>query len=345
MANCKILGCPHVENVEESWMSELLFKPGEPRLRLLQWLLARFDQHLEEILDSHQAVVSSLTDSRVGKLLFCANLLGLCREDDVDLITGASPKSKQLQFYEDITDMLLVVEDLDTIFLQSVSSTPERITTRPGTIVDAVSDACGYLDLLCRQEDLGELFKEKIHLYPPDIEKQLEIDDHDSKRSKIPDTADITSLADQIETELKKQKKLLEKLKSESSTEHDPQTVNKVSKTLSLTMSTLTQMIEGFNHCYETEMKQWSGREKPILSELGPVFKRVDILVQKLLQILTSLEKLKMSHLQITHVQTSDMENYTVPLGKLAFNSLQECVGVLDEAVKRKSDMLNDSEF
>jgi hypothetical protein len=35
---------------------------------------------------------------------------------------------------------------------------------------------------------------------------------------------------------------------------------------MSLTMSTLSQMVEGFVHCYETEMKQWSGREKPLLS-------------------------------------------------------------------------------
>ena len=35
---------------------------------------------------------------------------------------------------------------------------------------------------------------------------------------------------------------------------------------MSLTMSTLSQMVEGFTHCYETEMKPWSGREKPQLS-------------------------------------------------------------------------------
>ena len=35
------LGCPYLGGVEDSWIEELLFKPGEPRLRLLQWSLAK----------------------------------------------------------------------------------------------------------------------------------------------------------------------------------------------------------------------------------------------------------------------------------------------------------------
>ena len=53
---------------------------------------------------------------------------------------------------------------------------------RPKTFGEAVFDACEYIDLLCRQEDLGELFKEKIHLFPPDIEKEFGTKDHENKR-------------------------------------------------------------------------------------------------------------------------------------------------------------------
>ena len=55
--------------------------------------------------------------------------------------------------------------------------------TRPKTLDNAVTCACEYLDLLCRKEDLGELFKEKIHLYPPDIEKEFGTKDYGNKRS------------------------------------------------------------------------------------------------------------------------------------------------------------------
>ena len=55
--------------------------------------------------------------------------------------------------------------------------------SRAKTLDDAVSDACEYIDTLCRQEDLGELFKEKIQLYPPDIEKEFGTKDGGNKRS------------------------------------------------------------------------------------------------------------------------------------------------------------------
>ena len=35
------LGCPFTEGVEDWWIIELIFKPGEARIRLLQWLLVR----------------------------------------------------------------------------------------------------------------------------------------------------------------------------------------------------------------------------------------------------------------------------------------------------------------
>ena len=35
------LGCPYTEGAEDAWIVELVFKPGEPRIRLLQWLLSK----------------------------------------------------------------------------------------------------------------------------------------------------------------------------------------------------------------------------------------------------------------------------------------------------------------
>ena len=39
------LECPYIDGVEDSWIEELLFKPGEPRMRLIQWLLGRYKNH------------------------------------------------------------------------------------------------------------------------------------------------------------------------------------------------------------------------------------------------------------------------------------------------------------
>ena len=35
------LGCPYTEGVDDSWITEMIYKPGEPRIKLLQWLFSK----------------------------------------------------------------------------------------------------------------------------------------------------------------------------------------------------------------------------------------------------------------------------------------------------------------
>jgi len=35
------LQCPYTQNVDDSWILELIFTPGEPRIRILQWLFIK----------------------------------------------------------------------------------------------------------------------------------------------------------------------------------------------------------------------------------------------------------------------------------------------------------------
>lgn len=35
------LGCPYTEGVDNSWIIEMIYKPGEPRIKLLQWLFSK----------------------------------------------------------------------------------------------------------------------------------------------------------------------------------------------------------------------------------------------------------------------------------------------------------------
>ena len=46
----------------------------------------------------------------------------------------------------------------------------------------------------------------------------------------------------------------------------DAITIEKVSKTLSLSLTTMAQVVSGFLHCFETEMKPWCRRQAPVLS-------------------------------------------------------------------------------
>ncbi|XP_046857250.1 uncharacterized protein LOC124450650 [Xenia sp. Carnegie-2017] len=338
------LCCPYVENVDESWMSELLFKPGEPRLRLIQWLLSKFDPQLEELLDSHHAVLSNLSDSRVSKLLFCANLLALCRDDDVDLITGKSSKSKQLALYEHLIDLLFIVEDLSHPSVNARLKSEGSYSQPVKTLEIIASDACAYLDAVCQTETLDEIFKSKIHLFPPDIEKKLVsmTADETDRLIHIPEINELTAQANVIEGELNKQSEILNDLQTKCVIGDDAESLSNVSRTLSLTMSTLSQTLETFYHCYETEIKQWSIREKPHLSELGIVFKRIFILLDKLLQILSKLELTKMSYLKINGLETFDGErntDHSLPYGQVALNKLNDFINTLEQSLKRKTEV------
>ena len=46
----------------------------------------------------------------------------------------------------------------------------------------------------------------------------------------------------------------------------DPHTVQQISTKLGLSLSTLSQVVNGFLHCYGSEMKPWSNRAQPVLT-------------------------------------------------------------------------------
>jgi len=87
-----------------------LFKPGEPRLRLLQWSLAKFDPVIYNMLENQQSKVMGRNDSRIQKLLFACHLLGLCKSDDIELIQGNKSRNKQAIFWENLLDLVSTVE-------------------------------------------------------------------------------------------------------------------------------------------------------------------------------------------------------------------------------------------
>ncbi|KAH3818710.1 hypothetical protein DPMN_120433 [Dreissena polymorpha] len=166
------LGCPYTEGVEESWISELIFKPGEARIRLLQWLLSKFDSELNEILDPQYASVESKMDSRIQRLLFVASNIGLCRYDDVDLIRGAVPASRQAVFMAHLIDIVAIAD--------SAEDPKNKLFREPGIVSDSlplheqVSLDVTYMNNLCLSGPMDQVFSGKLSLLPLDLKKQLE---------------------------------------------------------------------------------------------------------------------------------------------------------------------------
>ncbi|KAK2148300.1 hypothetical protein LSH36_503g01037 [Paralvinella palmiformis] len=183
------LGCPYTEGVDESWVIDLLFKPGEHRIRLLQWLFSKqvsieldlqftsFDSSLENLLDPECVSVDSRMDSRIQRLLYVASSLGLCSKDDADLIRGCGSISKQLAFIEQL---------LDIVYIKDRSEDPQvRCMSSPGVISKGTSvkeqfySDCHFMDSLAAQEklELPEISKlqEAVDEIGKDLARQEEI--------------------------------------------------------------------------------------------------------------------------------------------------------------------------
>lgn len=73
------------------------------------------------------------------------------------------------------------------------------------------------------------------------------------------------------------------------------------SKTMSLVLSELSQLVVGFTYCYENEMSHWCNKTPPILNELGPAFKRVYNLLQTFIKVndVKFIEKLQCENTKI----------------------------------------------
>lgn len=342
------LGCPYTEGVEDSWITELLFKPGEARIRLLQWLFSKCDSTLNDILDPQYASVESKMDSRIQRLLYVASTLGLCRYDDVDLIRGVTSASKQAAFMEHLIDLVCIAD--------AAEDPQNKLLQEPGLVCDAMSldeqllhDAA-YLNNLGTRCNIEAVFKSSVNFLPPDLQKTVEDNwsqkGHQRDKPPRPDLQSIADSALKLAEDMERQKELLEDLKKHY--RYQPQDVSHqdaVCRLMSLVLSELSQLITGFTFCYENEMHHWCNKSPPALTQLGPTFKRVHRLLQQFIELFKSLKTIRSSYTSLGRdaserigevVNSQDVRDKIVIDGDATLTSLQDVVDVLEESIQHK---------
>ncbi|XP_052782046.1 uncharacterized protein LOC128218421 isoform X1 [Mya arenaria] len=337
------LCCPYTEGVEDTWITELIFKPGEARIRLLQWLLSKFDSALNEVLDPQYASVESKMDSRIQRLLYVASNIGLCRYDDVDLIRGVVPASRQSSFMEHLIDIVAIAD---------ASEDPKnKLFREPGLVSDAMpleeqlAHDTAYMNNLCVSGPLDAVFSPRLALLPLDLQKQLEArwaqagKAGDIKVSK-PDLQAIENAAVKLSEDMARQWDLLQDMRKHSDYQSlDAGKVETVCRTVSLVLSELFQLITGFTYCYENEMRQWCNKSPPKLTQLGAAFKRVHRLLQQFLQMLQNLGDIRRSYTALNREPSERLAKLSdthslVSAGAEALEGLQGVVDVLEESIQ-----------
>ncbi|KAK2194237.1 hypothetical protein NP493_1g04033 [Ridgeia piscesae] len=344
------LGCPFTEGVEDWWIIELIFKPGEARIRLLQWLLVRFDEKLNNVLEPEHAATDVKMDSRLQRILFVASSLGLCHPDDADLIRGTTTNAKQLCFMGQLLDLLTILDAAGDPRTKSMQS--------PGVVSDGMPRAeqclrdCWLMDSLASQ-CMPALFDARCKLLPLDLVKQVERRTRDSKETfGVPDTQRLAEMVSQCQRDLDKQTDLLQELhqKVDNCAEDEQKAVMLKSK-LRLVLSELSQLITSFSYCFENELVAWCNKPSPVLNDLGPAFKKVHILLQQFtkacvrpfLKLLTEgLSTIRQSHDKLCtqlmtdiHTMTADNQlERATSSGLSTVEGFQKCISIVQESIK-----------
>ncbi|XP_069141525.1 HAUS augmin-like complex subunit 7 [Argopecten irradians] len=344
------LGCPFTEGVEDSWINELIFKPGEHRIRLLQWLFSKFDSRLNDVLDPQFASNESKMDSRLQRLLFVATTLGFCKYDDVDLIRGINTKpTRQAAFMDQLLDHVCIIDAAEDPMNKSLCN--------PGVVSDATSldeqfrKDCLYTDMLVNQERMDSLFNLRPTLLPPDLQQKVEINwaqqGHVKDKPPKPDLQKLAETANKLAEDLGRQKEILEELtKSFEYQVPDESRMEKISKTMQLVLSELSQLEVGFSYCYENEMCHWCNRTPPTLNQLGPAFKRVHTLLLQFVNLLEGFKSIRLSYTNLSRDSTKHLKSLVsstthkkvtnlASASRASLSSFHECVDVLDRSLQR----------
>ncbi|XP_064392761.1 uncharacterized protein LOC135340363 isoform X2 [Halichondria panicea] len=297
------LGCPYLENLEESVVKEILFSDGEARFRTLQWLVGRFHPRLQELLfapGTSTTTVHSLTSLLAD--------MGLCSCGDHDLVKGMTSGSKQVRFLGALLDLIIVGGGEDS----DLYAPCHRLSAQ-------TDSSCAFLDQLCRSEDLDAIFPTSLSIIPPGIAKATALEvTMDGGRSIIeakqrgnpPSSTQLAEHLKQLTQQLHSCQERLNQLSQSFTYEPlNPVAMASTEKSLLVSLETLSQLSVNFCHMYEAEIQPWTDRTMPEFNSLGASFKRVNTHREQLEKLITSIGMLQAS-VQSVDTLTSSPSNH-----------------------------------
>ncbi|XP_071961083.1 HAUS augmin-like complex subunit 7 [Antedon mediterranea] len=339
------LDCPYIEDVDDSWVTELLFQPGESRIRLLQWVFARLDPKLQEMMENSYAASDTRMDSRLQRLLVIASSLGLCKMDDIDLIRGAASSSRQNAFWDQLLDIVCINDASDDHRKHQLASPGMISETMP--LQEQLHHDSNLMDSIAKMDSLSAMFETKMNILPPDLMRMInntaKADGFaDGERPLPPDLKKLQAVAAQLAMDLSAANtQLLHLTQNYNYQKDDDQVVSTVSETMKLILSELAQLITSFSYSFENEMRQWCNKAPPKLTQLGPTFKDVHSSLQQFSVILqglatvrssfTNLRSLSTSHATAIQDITPSMDEFALA-SQVVVESFRECIDIMEDS-------------
>ncbi|XP_064633205.1 HAUS augmin-like complex subunit 7 isoform X2 [Lineus longissimus] len=329
-----------------------MFKPGEQRMRLLQWLFARIDSRLNNMIEAQYSSHEGISESRIKRILVVASTLGLCHKDDIDLIRGVASVSKQTVFMDRLLDTVCIMDSAADPHTKAMQD--PRVVSDSMSLNEQFIKDCQFIDSLAEKEDVTSLFPAKSNLYPPDlvrmIEKQWKENGYKpgDKNLPLPDIKQLVKDANSVSQDLERMIEILDQLKKKFPYPTvDPQMDEKMGRTLKLLLSELSQLVTGFSYCFENEMHHWCNKSAPQLSQLGPAFKRVCGLLQIFTSVLQSLSTVRGGYVAMCGKTRDALKNMPTEksnnlanISQATCDTFQDVINILDETIIRGSESL-----
>ncbi|XP_039267035.2 HAUS augmin-like complex subunit 7 [Styela clava] len=267
------LGCPYTQDVEASYMSELLLSQGEHRIHLLLWIFGGIHPNVEKIVGAQDIIMRQQSDLGVDKriqlLTSLASFFGLCRPEDLDLIRGRATLNKQVSFWNKLFDI-----------------------TRPCTKGTHEADN-EIMDILTNpnQNMIVQSTSKQLDLLPHNLKKEMSMVLTTQKKSK-PGFQEIEKHFEKVQENLEHyENKLSGLLKDVKYTNPDDKTAqSSIACTLSLTLNDLDQMLTTFEQVFANNYLPYCNKHKEQFGNLGSV---VQIVNKQLIYVVQTFENLQ----------------------------------------------------